>query len=87
VIPPFLLRAIDSDLTVTGANSGERGEAWDLSIQLKQAVFETAANSGERKETDSGSVSPGSNPGPAALENTSFAGKTQEYEQAAFLEP
>jgi hypothetical protein len=53
-------------LTVTGANTGEQGETWNLRIRRKQAVFETAANSSECKETNSGSVSEGSNPSPAA---------------------
>jgi hypothetical protein len=61
-------------LTVTGANTGERREMGDARIRLEQAVFETPANTGESNETNSGSVSPGSNPGPAAPQKPHFAG-------------
>jgi hypothetical protein len=43
----------DKDLTVTGANTGERRETWDLRIRLKQAVFETPANTGECNQINS----------------------------------
>jgi hypothetical protein len=61
-------------LTVTGANPGEHREMWDLRIWLKQAVYVTAANSGESNETNAGSVSPGTNPGPAAPPKPHFKG-------------
>jgi hypothetical protein len=53
-------------LTVTGTNIGERRETQDPRIRLEYAAFETPANGGEPGKINSGSVSEGSNPSPAA---------------------
>jgi len=55
-------------------NIPEHPETLYETKRLREAVLDTLSNSRERIEPNSGSVSPGSNPGPAAPHKPPFAG-------------